>query len=226
LNHDPSNTKDRITKREKRAAADSASAISVISDTAPKRKGRKPTVVQQAVVCNSDSADVGNEGNEPPKAKRTRKKRTDGGAGSEKTKNKTIVGKLTKPRARKSKESGANPAGCPSTPGETHRRSAGKDGTELHLEPALNRRLDWTPTKDVAPEDRDSVEDGQSKLGTILSGYEYDEVPTVSNKVQVLGDEGPTKRRRIEVFDITYAEARCWIMLMRALSLWTQILLL
>ncbi|KAL3450610.1 hypothetical protein BJX65DRAFT_304782 [Aspergillus insuetus] len=201
LDHDPSNAKDRITKREKRAEANSASAILDISDTAPKRKGRKPTVVQQAVVCNSDSADVGNEGNEPPKAKRTRKKRTDGGAGSEKTKNKTIVGKLSKPRARKPKESGANPAGCPSTPGETHRRSAGKDGTELQLEPALKRRLDWTPTKDVAPGDRDNAEDGQSKLGTILSGYEYDEVPIVSNKVQVLGGEGPTKRRRIELVD-------------------------
>ncbi|KAL3492634.1 hypothetical protein BJX62DRAFT_104743 [Aspergillus germanicus] len=208
LDHDPSNAKDRITKREKRAATDSASAISDISDTAPKRKERKPTVVQQAVVCNSDSADVGNEGNEPPKAKRTRKKRTDGGAGSEKTKNKTIVGKLTKPRAGKPKELGANPVGCPSTPGETHRRSAGKDGAELHLEAALKRRLDWTPTKDVAPEDRNNAEDGQSKLGTILSGYEYDEVPIVSNKVQVLGDEGPTKRRRIELVDSNFIAMR------------------
>jgi hypothetical protein len=225
LDHDPSNTKDRIRKREKRAAADSASAISDISGTVPKRKGRKPTVVQQAAVCNSDSADVGNEGNEPPKAKRTRKKRIDGGVGSEKTKNKTLVGKLTKPRARKAKESGANPAGCPSTPGETHRRSAGKEDTELHLEPALKRRLDWTPTKDAAPEVRDNAKDEQSKLGTILSGYEYDEVTIVSNKVQVLGDEGPTKRQRIEVFDITYAKARCWTMLIRVLSLWTQTLL-
>ncbi|KAJ0420017.1 hypothetical protein BJY00DRAFT_146940 [Aspergillus carlsbadensis] len=205
LDHNLSSTQDRITMREKRAAADSVSAI---SDTAQKRKGRKPTLVQQVAVCSSNSADVENEGNTTPKAKRTRKKRANGGAGSEKTKNKTIVGKLTKPRARKPKESGASTAVCPSTPAQTRRRSAGKDDTGLHLEPALKRRLDWTPTKDVILEDRDNAGDVQSKLGTILSGYEYEEVPMVSDKVQVLGDEGPTKRRRIELVDSTFNAPR------------------
>jgi hypothetical protein len=205
LDHNPPNTKDRITKEGQTAAEDSAPAI---SNTAPKGKGRKPTVVQRAAGCNLDLVEVENEGNASRKAKRTKKEGAEDGTGSQKTKNKTITGKITKPRARNPKESDAKPADCPSTPRQTRRRSAEGDDTELHLEPALKRRLDWTPAKDldspsVAPEDRDNAGNGQSKLGTVLSGYEYDEVPIASDKFQILGANGPIKRRRIEVFAIS-----------------------
>ncbi|CEL02750.1 hypothetical protein ASPCAL03914 [Aspergillus calidoustus] len=210
LDHNPPNTKDRITKEGQTAAEDSAPAI---SSTAPKGKGRKPTVVQRAAGSNLDLVEVENEGNASRKAKRTKKEGAEDGTGSQKTKNKTITGKITKPRARNPKESDAKPADCPSTPRQTRRRSAEGDDTELHLEPALKRRLDWTPAKDldspsVAPEDRDNAGNGQSKLGTILSGYEYDEVPIASDKFQILGANGPIKRRRIELVDSNFIAPR------------------
>ncbi|KAL2812884.1 hypothetical protein BJX63DRAFT_237697 [Aspergillus granulosus] len=197
-----STTKERITKVGKAAEENSNAAI---SSTTQRRKERKPRAVHQAALGDLDPADVENEDNAPPKPKSTRKKRNDGRTGGEKTKNKTIFGKVAKSRAGKPDEPSVKPADCPSTSKQTREGSAGKDAIgDLQLELALKRRLDWTPTKELniksaTLEDNGNAEGGQSKLGSLLSGYEYHEVNTVSDRFHGLGDEGPTKRRRIEL---------------------------
>ncbi|KAL2843505.1 hypothetical protein BJY01DRAFT_215692 [Aspergillus pseudoustus] len=194
-------TKGIKTKTGNTAAANPGTTN---SSTTQGGNERKLKAVQQVAIYGLDSADVGTEDNAPPKPRRTRKKRTDGATGGEKTKNKTISGKVAKPRTRNSNEIDTKPVDCPPTPKQTRKESSGME--DLQLELALKRRVDWTPTKELsirstAPEVKDNTEGGQSKLGSLLSGYEYDQVNTIPHRLGVLGDEGPTKRRRIELVD-------------------------
>ncbi|KAL1858682.1 5'-flap endonuclease [Paecilomyces lecythidis] len=88
---------------------------------------------------------------------------------------------------------------------------------DLQLEVATKRRLDWTPTKDSKKSEimelssstdanGDDVEGLQVSrrrgFGNLLSTYGFDgESRPVQDIVPKLGDEGPTKRRRIELVD-------------------------
>ncbi|GAD93373.1 structure-specific endonuclease subunit slx4 [Paecilomyces variotii No. 5] len=88
---------------------------------------------------------------------------------------------------------------------------------DLQLEVATKRRLDWTPTKDskestiMKPDsstnaDGDDMEGSQVSrrcgFGNLLSTYGFDgESRPIQDVVPKSGDEGPTKRRRIELVD-------------------------
>ncbi|KAL3468406.1 hypothetical protein BJX64DRAFT_282579 [Aspergillus heterothallicus] len=196
-----SKTGDGVTKPENTAPTEG---------TTQKKKEGEPGALELMVLSDSNPADVENEDKVPSKPKRTSRKRTNGSASGEKVKkNKTIVGKVGKPRAQKSKEPNAKPVECPSSSKQTRRGSAEKDEIgDLQLEPALERRLNWTPTKEqsiectaLKDEDKAKVETGQSKLGTLLSGYEYDEINTGPERFLAPNGEGPTKRRRIQLLE-------------------------
>ncbi|KAL4873281.1 Slx4 endonuclease-domain-containing protein [Aspergillus spectabilis] len=205
--HDCSKTKDVPT--EKRTATDSNAAP---PENKPVRKGRKTKTGAQAELCDLDQALLGNKENVATKPKRTRKKQADTGNGGEKLNNKTLTGKVAKAGSKKSKVSAAKPVDGQPSPEPTRELSVGKEdahgceGEDLQLEPAIKRRLDWTPSKEpVQPvielEAKDGAVGGQTGLGTLLSGFEYDGVIAASDRFQLLADAGPTKRRRIELVD-------------------------
>lgn len=200
-------TKDRTTE-DARTAKQTVTESDV--GNKPKRtRARKPQNGPQADACDLEQAVLENNENAPTKPKRTRKKPADSGSGGEKLKNKTITGKVTKAGTAKSKKTTAKSIDCDLASKPAREESAGngdKDSCEegLQLEPAVKRRLDWTPTKEPAKsiielEDKDGVEGTQNSLSTLLFDYGYDGAATVPDRAQVLADNGPTKRRRIEV---------------------------
>ncbi|KAL4875935.1 hypothetical protein BJY04DRAFT_149921 [Aspergillus karnatakaensis] len=200
-------TSDREQPKTK-SGTDSNAAPSE-KETAPKL--RKAKTGEQAKRCDVDQEVLGNKESTASKSKRTRKK-ADAGAGGEKLKNKTLTGKVGKAGAVKSKVSAAKPLYGQVPPKESREqiqeKGEAQDGEcdDLHLEPAMKRRLDWTPSKDpVQPsihlDAKDGTEGSQPGLGTLLSGYEYDGGVAASDRLQVLADSGPTKRRRIELVE-------------------------
>ncbi|KAL4808941.1 hypothetical protein BDV18DRAFT_133546 [Aspergillus unguis] len=147
--------------------------------------------------------------NAPTKPKQTKKRQEKAGPGEEKLKNKTITGKVSKSGTRKPKTSAPNADDDKKT---TRERSTGKKDTDnqeeddLHLEPAMKRRLDWTPTKErsqrgAALEDQEVSDEGRDSLGTLISAYGYNKTTAAPDGAQLRTDMGPTKRRRIELVD-------------------------
>ncbi|KAL4925603.1 protein slx4 [Aspergillus undulatus] len=201
-------TKTTDVCKKKQTTADSNDAS---LEEQPKRRGKKSKAAAQMEVQDVDQAVSENKENAPTKPKRTRKKQGDNVSGVEKFKNKTITGRVAKSGATEPKASAAKPVNGDSTPKITRERSAGskdKDDCDegLHLELAVKRRLDWTPMKENANsvaelDDKGDTEGGQNDLGSLLSGYEYDGTSSVGHRVQALGEDGPTKRRRIDLVD-------------------------
>lgn len=88
----------------------------------------------------------------------------------------------------------------------------GKD-KELHLDEAVRRRMDWTPPKETAPkgvfavdddDDHEKVHQPSPKggFGSLLSDYNYSQPALGPLDLSLKADGGgPTKRRRIEVWD-------------------------
>ncbi|KAI9371645.1 hypothetical protein BJX61DRAFT_534615 [Aspergillus egyptiacus] len=167
----------------------------------PKRRGRKPQPAAQPASAALDTEE---------RPKRTRKKRSDGETTGKKSKNKTITGKVAKARTVGDHESDAKPVDTEQIPYRERAVTTGKEGTspcgrdvDLQLEPAMKRRLDWTPTKESAKsaielEDNDGAQVEQNRLGSLLSGYEYVGIGAAPDRAQVQPEAGPTKRRRIE----------------------------
>ena len=168
------------------------------------RRGQKSQPISQVELQNIGQDNSENKENAPTKPKRARKKQEGSRTGTEKLKNKTISGKVTKTGMSKSRTSVIKPV---KSKQGTCERNTGKDGCEkdnLQLELAMARRRDWTPTKNAANpvidlDDEDDATNRPDGLGTLLSGYEYTGMAIASDRHKVLTNSGPTKRRRIEV---------------------------
>ncbi|KAL3474229.1 hypothetical protein BJX99DRAFT_232145 [Aspergillus californicus] len=206
-------TKDN-TNEGKQMTADLNAAV---SDHKPKRRSRKLAAGPQASSRDSDRTALEHEETAPLKPKRTRKKRADGGYGAGKSENKILTGRIAKAGTTESKEHAAKPADGQPTSRPTHGQCVRKENKldhgadDLQLEPAMKRRLDWTPTKEPKPviELGDSDDAGSGKnLSAFLSEYEYSGSNTASEGLQVRADDGPTKRRRIELMESGFLPAQ------------------
>ncbi|KAL4781712.1 hypothetical protein BJX76DRAFT_9695 [Aspergillus varians] len=208
---------DKRAKTKDRAAEDARGAKATTTNSNPdllKDKqaegGKKSTTEPRAELRDLDQAGLKNKQNASTKPKRTRKKQVDSGAGCEQLKNTTITGKVTKSGTAKSKLCPAKTVDGDLISKTIREQSAGKEDKggcdkDLQLEPAMKRRLDWTPTKQsskpaIELKDGDGSEGDQNGLGTLLSRYAYDGVATALDKFP-LPNNGPTKRRRIELVD-------------------------
>lgn len=201
-----SRSKTRITIADREKESHKAAE----SNKSTAGKGRKPTVKSKSEVelPESNKGPLDNKENGPRKPKRTRKKPEQSRARGENSRNKTITGKVSKSGTEKSKASGAKAVDGEQAIREEHfgkQDLHDRDTNDLQLEPALKRRLDWTPSKERPKTVADSEEEEGAEvkgtgIGKILSGYEYDGSATSADRTQALADEGPTKRRRIEVF--------------------------
>lgn len=201
-------TKDRTTE-DAHTAKQTTTELEVGDKPKSIPRARKPQTGLQADPCDLEQVVLENNENAATKPKRTRKKPANNGAGDEKLKNKTITGKVTKSGTAKPKKATAKPADCDVPSKSAREGSAGKEDKDsceegLQLEPAVKRRLDWTPTKEptksiLEVEDKTGAEGRQNSLSSLLFDYGYDGVATVPDRAQLLADNGPTKRRRIEV---------------------------
>ncbi|KAL4962308.1 protein slx4 [Aspergillus stella-maris] len=203
---DLKSTKTKATRKAKPTPAEPSGDI---SKEKPVRRKRNSNDEAQVESQDLDPETSENKENATTKPKRTRKKQGDAVGGGEKLKNKTITGKVTKSGTAKSGKASVKLVEGESPPKKTVcDESAEKDecGEDLQLEQAVKRRLDWTPTKATAKsgtelEDGSDTEGGRSGIGSILSRYGYVSSSTTANRSQTLLDEGPTKRRRIELVD-------------------------
>ncbi|KAL2868008.1 protein slx4 [Aspergillus lucknowensis] len=208
--HNRSEPEDGIKKGTFAGKTATGNSKTTNLETTQKRRGRKPKTAPLTTLCDLDFAAVENE-NPPTKPKRTRKKRDDVGTEG-KLRDKKISGRVEKTGSSRLMEAGAKPVDGPPTPEPTRQRSAGEqdihghEADDLQLEPALKRRLDWTPTKDLAIsaaslDGGDGAEGARGGLGALLSSYEYDISYAISDRPRVLADNVPTKRRRIELVE-------------------------
>ncbi|KAL4921070.1 hypothetical protein BDW62DRAFT_175892 [Aspergillus aurantiobrunneus] len=216
--HNRSKTKDRTAEDINKAKQTSTDTKSVpLGDEQPRRAKNLKTG-PQTELRDLDQDVLENKENTQTKPKRTRKKKSDSAAGGEKLKNKTITGKIAKSGTAKAKGPSGKPVDGDLISKASWEQSAGKEDKDdrekdLQLEPAMKRRLDWTPTKQPAKpvielEDKDGLEGGQNGLGTLLSGYQYGGIVTAPDKLQALADNAPTKRRRIELVDARVLPAK------------------
>ncbi|KAF7119248.1 hypothetical protein CNMCM5793_008996 [Aspergillus hiratsukae] len=136
-----------------------------------------------------------------------KKKRTDTANKRTQPKNKTITGKVAKSGITETAKSEDNTQGLVTwavSPGEgfSNKLEWEKDG--LQLEAAMQRRLDWTPSKDTGKRAvaLDDIDGDQSRLGDLLSEYGFTKATTDSQgDLKLFGGGAPTKRRRLELLD-------------------------
>ncbi|KAL4791947.1 hypothetical protein BDV19DRAFT_369407 [Aspergillus venezuelensis] len=195
-------TKTKATRKVKSKTTESDGNTSMEKPVRRKRKSNDGAQVESQDLAPETSENKENA----TKSKRTRKKQGDAAGGGEKLKNKTITGKITKSGTAKSTKASAKSVDGESTPKKTIRDESAEKDEDLQPEQAVKRRLDWTPTKATVKsgtelEDGSDTEGGRSGIGSILSGYEYVGSSTTADRSQTLSDEGPTKRRRIELVD-------------------------
>ncbi|GKZ35195.1 5'-flap endonuclease [Aspergillus brasiliensis] len=176
----------------------------------PKRRGRPKK--EQKLATEESGPSVA--GSEEITAKRAttgaRKKRAEPTTKRSKPANKTISGRVAKAGTLQPEEAGIK-AICPSTPPAALAQGATEDVLDwekggLHLEQAMTRRLDWTPTtnktKEVVELDgKAGPDDDQRGFGNLLSEYGFNGAVDPANDYVTSGDGGPTKRRRIDLVD-------------------------
>ncbi|KAE8133069.1 structure-specific endonuclease subunit slx4 [Aspergillus pseudotamarii] len=207
----PSRNKENKTPQEppvKKANATSNSK-NASSEDKPKRRGRKPASESQTVRVSPGSGGLAQE-SAPKKATGARKKRADNKGKCEKAANKTITGRVAKPGNAQTKPHQekimdvSTPKGLSQTKHASEVVDLGSDGVQL--EAAVKRRMDWTPTKDTLAQtvelSQEEVAEANTKsFGSLLSEYGFNDVSSARSDVRNFGDDGPTKRRRIELVD-------------------------
>ncbi|PYH66469.1 protein slx4 [Aspergillus vadensis CBS 113365] len=175
----------------------------------PKRRGR-PKKEQKKATEESGSV----AGTEKTTAKKTTtgasKKRAEPATKRSKPANKTISGRVAKAGSSQSKEAGEK-AICPLTPPAALSQKTTKDVLDwerdgLQLEPAMTRRLDWTPATNKAKEvvqleGKSGPDDTMRGFGNLLSEYGFDGPAAPASDYVPSDNGGPTKRRRIELVD-------------------------
>ncbi|PLB34342.1 protein slx4 [Aspergillus candidus] len=181
-----------------------------------KRRGRKPKVTRDEpdapAEVESSVAEINVKTSEANTS--TKKKRSVGSKKQTKSANKTLTGRIAKSGTVTTIEPSKADC-CPSTPKSSSEQRV-VEGTDdwqndgLQLEPAMKRRLDWTPVKNTTKSASETVVELEevshsaknSGFGGLLSGYGFNGVSDTSRDTPNVAEEaGPTKRRRIELVD-------------------------
>ncbi|KOC17762.1 hypothetical protein AFLA70_499g000681 [Aspergillus flavus AF70] len=184
-------------------------AKSASSQDKPKRRGRKPASESQTVLGDLGLAGLAQQ-SAPKKTAGARKKRVDSEGKRGKATNRTIMGRVAKSgnvQAKPPQEKimdVSTPNALPPTKPASGVVSLEIDG--LQLETAMKRRIDWTPTKDttartVESSQQEVAEANPQSFGSLLSEYGFNDISSAQSDVRNFGDDGPTKRRRIELVD-------------------------
>ncbi|KAJ1705441.1 structure-specific endonuclease subunit slx4 [Aspergillus flavus] len=207
----PSRNKENKTPKEPpvRKVNTTSKAKSASSQDKPKRRGRKPASESQTVLGDSGLAGLAQQ-SAPKKTAGARKKRVDSEGKRGKATNRTIMGRVAKSgnvQAKPPQEKimdVSTPNALPPTKPASGVVSLEIDG--LQLETAMKRRIDWTPTKDttartVESSQQEVAEANPQSFGSLLSEYGFNDISSAQSDVRNLGDDGPTKRRRIELVD-------------------------
>ncbi|OGM43456.1 structure-specific endonuclease subunit slx4 [Aspergillus bombycis] len=204
----PSRNKENKTPKDPpaRQVHASSKSKSASSEDRPKRRGRKPASESQTVLSGPGLAHKG----APKKTTGTRTKRADNEGKRGKAANKTITGRVaksgnaqTKPLQEKIMD--VSTSKSLSQP-EPSNEAVGLENDGLQLEAAVKRRIDWTPTKDTTAQmvglSQEGVAEANPKgFGSLLSEYGFSDVFSARSDVRSFGNDGPTKRRRIELVD-------------------------
>lgn len=185
------------------------------------RKAKKSTTEPVSAAPGDPPVDSVNQKEDAVKPTKGRPRKTVKG---KEPANRTLTGKVTKasgdPPPNRPGKDAKKVAGAKSpTPGDAAEQSNPKESNALekdellHLDDAMRRRFDWTPPRETACEEILLVEEGDSKppshdpnaiagFGKLLSDYNYSGIASnPRDLVQSLTDEGPTKRRRIDLVD-------------------------
>ncbi|PKY06498.1 hypothetical protein P168DRAFT_325360 [Aspergillus campestris IBT 28561] len=181
-----------------------------------KRRGRKPKVArdEQDAPAELESSVAGKNANTSEVNTGTKKKRSVGSKKQTKSANKTLTGRVAKSGSVATIEP-LKADCCPSTPKFSSEQKAAEQTDDwqndgLQLEPAMKRRLDWTPVKNTTKSVCETVVEleevshsaNDSGFGGLISGYGFNGVSDTSRDTPNVAEEaGPTKRRRIELVD-------------------------
>ncbi|KAE8146440.1 hypothetical protein BDV25DRAFT_132928 [Aspergillus avenaceus] len=167
---------------------------SALSEEKPKRRGRKPASEKSENASKTKAA--------------PRKKRTENTTKRENTVNQILTGRVAKPGSTQLSTSGNKDTGVlnlETTPERKSTRGADWEHGGLQLEAAMKRRMDWTPpSKDsmhIVGLDEGGVQKEGHGFGDLLSEYGFNSEVSSCSNARVSGDDGPTKRRRIELVD-------------------------
>ncbi|KAE8349269.1 structure-specific endonuclease subunit slx4 [Aspergillus coremiiformis] len=179
------------------------------SEDKPKRRGRKPASESQTILGDGGPASLTHE-NTSKKTTASRKKRVDNEGKRGKTTNKIITGRIAKSGNAQAKPFDEKAGDMPTAKVSSQKNSVNEvtelENDGLQLESAMKRRLDWTPTKDTTLQtvelDREgAAQDNPTKFSSLLFDYGFNDVSSTRSDVRSIGDDGPTKRRRIELVD-------------------------
>ncbi|KAB8225238.1 structure-specific endonuclease subunit slx4 [Aspergillus novoparasiticus] len=207
----PSRNKENKTPKEPpvRKANTTSKSKSASSEDKPKRRGRKPASESQTVSSGSGLAGLAQE-SAPKKTAGARKRRVGSEGKRGKATNKTITGRVAKsgnvqvnPPQEKIMDVSTPNALSPTKPASG---IVNLENDGLQLETAMKRRIDWTPTKDttartVESSQQEVAEANPQSFSSLLSEYGFNDVSSAQSDVRNFGDDGPTKRRRIELVD-------------------------
>ena len=179
-----------------------------------KRRGRKPKVTRDKQDAPAEPGLSVAEGNADTSEVNTgtKKKRSVGSKKKNQPANKTLTGRVAKSGIVATIEP-SKASCCPSTPKYSSEQRVAEETDDwqndgLRLEPAMKRRLDWTPVKNTTKRACETVVELEevsrsvngSGFGDLLSEYGFNGVSDSSRDTAHVAEEaGPTKRRRIEV---------------------------
>lgn len=204
----PQDTEKQAPKKTTKRATNKSKLSAEITEDTSKHGKKKAGDERQEVLGDLEPTTLESKDNAPKKVPKPRAKRSDAGKKRGESKNKTLTGRVSKSSSAETQQVGTN----------TSKSSSQKDTTKdlddwrhngLQLKKSTKRRLDWTPTKDssqqvVELESNGDAESSQKpaparNLSNLLSGYSYTGSASSQASNQITEEDGPTKRRRIEV---------------------------
>lgn len=186
-----------------------------------KKATKVPT--KSGVLAELEPGSLDSRKNVTKKAAGSQKGWSRASAKSKEQTNMTLAGKVTKSSnelsAKDASKSGKKASAAEKSPSESENQQAGsrkpnalEKDEDLHLDGAMRRRMDWTPPRETNPKDvsandtGDGIENDNDKhtenaFGKVLSSYNYTGLASGTCDIASNSQgEGPTKRRRIEVW--------------------------
>ncbi|CAI7627733.1 unnamed protein product [Penicillium pancosmium] len=219
-------TTDIATKKKPRATKKPVASASLDQNDPGKSRSMVASIASKTDStrnANPEIQDTAEADNGEKKGKGPQKIRTNTSTKRKETGNMTLTGKVTKggsgaqakePSKRKKKTTAPSERPDePIDPVTLQGPEVDMKDRELHLDEALRRRMDWTPTRDTSPkiglamEGEGNTEKIQAPAITggfdkLLSNYNYSGAASAVHEMPPnVGGGGPTKRRRIELVD-------------------------
>lgn len=205
----PQDTEKQAPKKTTKRATNKSKLSAEITEDTSKRSKKDE---RQAVLGDLEPTALESKDNAPKKVPKPRARRSGDGKKRGESKNKTLAGKVSKSSRAETQQVGTN-ASKPSSQKDTTKDLDDWRRDGLQLEEATKRRLDWTPTKDSSQQVVELGSDGDAEgsqkpaparnLSNVLSGYSYTGSASSQASNQQTEDGGPTKRRRIEVRELS-----------------------